>query len=225
MNSTASAHELQTNTARVSLRDGNVVVYAEVDVVAWIDAIDSSSSQRGPLALSKVDPAELARRSAEARRQLTQDLRVEIDGERLALRVREFPSDDAIIRAATRDLVAQQLDDHTHRQRSRIVVEVMEPRPAPTQLRLTMPESLGEVLVNFVQPQTQLTPAGAPCQFTALQAGDTPERANDPTALDPERSATGDAKTTLAILGGLLGAFASGLLCGTLAWRRRRETP
>lgn len=215
----SSAHELQTNTAQVSLRDGNIVIYADIDIVAWVSAI---GGQREPLALSSVDPAQLARWTAEARRQLTHELRIEADGELLELVVREFPSDDAIARAAARELVAQQLDDHHHRERERVIVEILAPRVLASEIGVTMPESLGEVLVNFVQPQTRLAVDGTPSSFRVLRAADDLDFSEITTAgTEPSMSA---ASITPAALGGLLGAFAVGLLCGTVALRPRTRT-
>lgn len=217
---TASAHDLETNTAQVSLRDGNIVIYADIDVVAWVSAI---GGQQGPLALSSVDPAQLARWTAEARRQLTHELRVEVDGEPIELVVREFPADDEIARTAAREIVAQQLDHHHHRERSRVVVEIVAPLVSAGEIDVSMPESLGEVLVNFVQPQTRLAVAGAPSSFEVLRVSDD----LDLSEINPvgAESKMMEDNITAAIVGGLLGAFAMGLLCGPFAWQRRTRTP
>jgi len=196
----ARAHALATNTARVTLRDGAIEVLADVNAVTWLARL---SGRESPLPLLDVDPAELARLSAEARRQLVEDLRLEADGVRVPLELRTFPSDAAIARAATEALIATQVGGHPHPQLLRFELDATAAIVRPERLRITFPPQLGDVLINFVQPTTHFTPAGGAASFTVLAPPAEPPR---PTGNGP------------------LLFLAGALLVGGLAWRLARLT-
>lgn len=207
--SSAGAHDLDMNTARVSVRDGNVEIHALLDLVAWFEALADQST---PLTLSTIQPDEFAELSAQARRQLVESLHLEIDGERVDLRLREFPSDDEVLEAAARNLVAHQLDDHPHRTRSPVILEVAAPSQHPGEIRVRFPDPLGEVLVSFVQPRTQLAATGATSRYTVLY------ESHDPTVVPPTLGATPAPSWPWL----LLGAFIAGLGVAGLARGHRR---
>lgn len=196
----ARAHALATNTARVTLRDGAIEVLADVDAVTWLARL---SGRESPLLLLDVEPAELARLAAEARRQLVEDLRLEADGVRVPLELRAFPSDAALARAATEALIAAQIAGHPHPAQLRLELAAPAAIDRPTHLRIAFPPQLGDVLINFVQPTTRLTPAGGAASFTVLAPPAAPPR---PTGADP------------------LLCFAGALLVGGLAWRLSKLT-
>ncbi len=207
--STVGAHDLDMNTARVSVRDGNVEIHALIDLVAWFEALADRPTS---LTLSTLQPSEFAELSARARRQLVERLHLEVDGERVDLRLRQFPSDDEILQAAARNLVAHQLDDHPHRTRSPIVLEIAAPSHEPGELQVRFPDLLGDVLVSFVQPRTQLAAAGATSRYTVLY------ESHDPETVTPSHGATPVPSWPWLVLG----AFIAGLGVAGLARGHRR---
>ncbi|PRP90964.1 hypothetical protein ENSA5_60390 [Enhygromyxa salina] len=135
----AHAHELETNTARVSLRDGNLTIDLRAD------------------AGSLPDPDALLAGT-----------RLKLDGAEVALELRSFPSREQLVNAAAAVAIETDLGGHAHARLLPVEYESASAGWSGQTLEIHFPAELGPVLVTFVQPKTQQLQAGATARFEVL---------------------------------------------------------
>ncbi len=139
----AQAHDLEGNTAQVSLRDGNLRIHLRIRA----DALPASKAlQAGTL--------------------------VKIDGRTVPLKLRTYPNRDAVMRALASAAIEADLGAHAHPAYFRVDLESEEAGWVGNTLSVQFPRRLGPVLVSFVQPKTQLLSQGATAAFDVLTKGD-----------------------------------------------------
>ncbi|WP_052549550.1 hypothetical protein [Enhygromyxa salina] len=135
----AHAHELETNTARVSLRDENLTIYLRAD------------------AGSLPDPDALLAGT-----------RLQLDGAEVALELRSFPSREQLVSAAAAVAIETDLGGHAHARLLPVELESASAGWSGQTLEIHFPAELGPVLVTFVQPKTQQLQAGVAARFDVL---------------------------------------------------------
>lgn len=174
----ATAHPLEENTARITLRDGNLEVRLDVDLDGWIRALrtapESNASSQAP---------------TEAQRRLEQHL----------IEQTHVLVDDAPVLFTK--LRVQPLDQTAHPQASRhpgptatFLLEAACPVARPATVQITLPATLGPTVVNFVQPTTRWTAPGATNTFAVLHpAGTAPS--TSPLSTSTPSASTSDVST------------------------------
>ncbi|HMY19864.1 MAG TPA: hypothetical protein PKA58_26240 [Polyangium sp.] len=168
------------NTARVSLRDGHLEVFAEIDEMA-LEALRS--------------PADTAR----MQRLLETDMHLHVDDVPVEMELRPVVFPDKEPAAAP----------HNHGALVPIHWESKRRIFSGAKIAVVFPKELGPVLISFVQPSTNWTPAGTTAQFAILEA----PRQTPPA--EPSRNGWGIAAMTLACLA---------ILGNVMLFRRRRST-
>jgi hypothetical protein len=154
--SRSRAHALDTNTARVSLRDEHLEVSAEWDVFAAADAT--------PTAIATATPEFAAEVHERLRRTLEGGTWLDVDGRRSALAITAFPGVDEL-RARAASLSSQGLE---HGALVRLRFEAPARLPGALRVQARFPPEIGPVLTTFVQPSTVFVPPGAVARFAVL---------------------------------------------------------
>ena len=139
--STASAHTLDIATARLSLREGHLEIYAELDLLALIPTIDRST-------LSDVD----LRRAAE---RLGATTRLTVDGREIAVSLGATPAVSQV----------RQFTAEGHGRLLPVRLEAATGTGELGRLDVAFPPEVGPVLVTLVQPRTRLAPPGGTVGF------------------------------------------------------------
>ena len=162
---TAWAHTLDLTTANVSLRDFHVEVVVSIDLLSLIahTAAESCLVPDGTM-LATMSEAELAAHVARAREALEHGARLDVDGERVALELRAFPSpQEARALAAQASAAPERRGEYVP-----VRFEARRSLEGAKSISVTLPNVLGAVLFTFVQPRTRLSHPGAPSTFTVL---------------------------------------------------------
>ena len=153
----AQAHTLEVATAQVTLRDGQVAVRAQVDVLGLMQQASVTDDPVGLLAV--VDPVAFDVLADETWELLKRQTRLQVDGDVVSTVGWRFP-DVAQLRAdAQRAWMAQAVEEHVHPTFSELTFEARLVRP-PTTVEVALPHAVGPVLIHFVQPVGQLAKPG-----------------------------------------------------------------
>lgn len=137
------AHTLDLSTARVTLRDQHIEVMVELDPFLLV--------QVGPTAIATESEPELLSHLQQARQLLDSETKLEVDGVRVGLALRGFPSAPEF-RAMAATLSATQKE---HGDLIRLRLEAPQAVPNAKTLALSLPTTLGPSVVSFVQPSTR----------------------------------------------------------------------
>ena len=169
----AWAHELDLTTATVSLRDSHVEVVVNLDVVRLVGQFIGKSapagapgSALGATMLAIAAESDLESYVARAREELQHGARLDVDGQSVALELRQFPAPPEV-----RGLAAQA--SAAPEQHANYIPVRFEARPSfegARSISVTLPKVLGAVLFSFVQPRTRLGMPGASSTFAVLGA-------------------------------------------------------
>ncbi len=151
------AHALQANTAKVTLRDGHLDLVADIDLFALAT---QSSTQ-----LATGSEAALRDQATELKNRLLREVTVQVDGVRIPLVLREFPT-ALEIRALAAEL-SSKLSDHG----TLVHITFESPTDAnlAAKIAVQMPVALGPTLVSFVQPASHYANAGDTATFTVTR--------------------------------------------------------
>lgn len=149
----APAHELPGSTATVVLRDGLVTVEANLDIKTWLRAQKAR---------------ELTQMLASARSQAA-SLTVQLNGRVVPMTLTRFPTAARVHQILQRTSAKEK--GHTHAPK---VVKVhwraARATPAAKAVTVSFPKSIGPVLVSFVEPHSQVVPAGGAAHFKSKQS-------------------------------------------------------
>ena len=152
------AHTLDLSTARVTLRDQHIEVMVELDPFLLV--------QVGPTAIATESEPELLSHLQQARQLLDSETKLEVDGVRVGLALRGFPSAPEF-RAMAATLYAAQKE---HGDLIRLRLEAPQAVPNAKTLALSLPTTLGPSVVSFVQPSTRYAAPGESSVFSVLRA-------------------------------------------------------
>ena len=158
----AVAHELMMTTARVSLRDAQIDVRVEVDILGLVARLAAIN----PPELGAADDAELSALLGRAKNEMETGTLLEADGVRVGLEARAFPS-PTDLRALVARHAAAPLE---HGELVRVELEGSRAVAGAHRITLSLPPTLGEALTTFVQPTTRWTQPGAVAGFSILEA-------------------------------------------------------
>lgn len=164
---TSSAHTLDTNTARITLRDEHIEVILEADLLSLIGVVNPKLPDATALAIADDFAFGLAV-------QKTKDLlqsgsHLIVDGVASPLTVTGFPSAGEVRYLAAYASANQQ----AHPELVALRLEATKPARGARTIALTLPKEAGAVLFTFIQPATRLAAAGERVAFPVLipQAG------------------------------------------------------
>lgn len=162
------AHELQETTARIALRDHHVSVQLDVDLLAWLERVRGGRGELPVDTLAVADPEALAALRTLALEQLS-TASIVVDGVASVPEAIRAPAAADVQRIAMERLVARGVDPHAHGERASFWLDLRADGP-PDSVGIVLPESVGSVLVTFVQPASRLVSAGEGAMFTVPRA-------------------------------------------------------
>ncbi len=169
--SPSRAHQADVDTVRLTLRDGNVVIRASLDIEAWL--LRRAELQQ-PLVRAELASRALDTMLAQLQEELTTQTLLRVDGTKVAVRLRSFPSRDEVLRLAARNFLDAQRAPHSHRQRSELLIEGAEVVPGAKRVAIAFPASLSEVAVTFVEPQSRWIRGGEVARFESPRSQQSP---------------------------------------------------
>lgn len=202
------AHELNSTTGTITLREGHLRLDLHVDVLRWLQALDDGRQSIPIERLSLVDPSALDALVLEAKHALSKQLRLEVNGEHIAVARIQFPAPTLIHEAGKSLTMARSLDTHAHAPKMPIVIEATLLQ-APEQVSVQLPPSLGKAFVQLIRPQSKVLAAGQTGSYSLTTSADLPP--TPPTATPLPRH------LAFATLFGMLL-----LILGQTLWRRYR---
>ncbi len=179
VSTSAAAHDADVNTARVTLRDGNVTIRVSLDVETWVQ---TSAGIDAPLVRAEMAPAALDAQLANLRATLQREVALVLGDEDVGVTVRRFPTANEVLRASAHNFIDAQQQRHSHRQRLAVELEGTAPVANATRVSVAFPPSLGEVAVTFVEPQTRWIQEGERAQFESRAATQAPPPRSETTA-------------------------------------------
>ncbi len=154
------AHELQIATAQVSLRDGQIAVVAHVDLLAQLEALQPPGAEVSVGLLAIADPEAFARLAERARASLRADTSLEVDGARVAPESWRIPSVSSLRQAAQRGVMVEAIDGPGAPPALSAIAFEVRIAARPQSVSLALPAEVGPVLVQFVEPASQLVRPG-----------------------------------------------------------------
>ena len=156
------AHALDTNTARVTLRDDHIEVALEIDLLGLLSAV--SPKHPDPTALAVSDEAALTALVQRTKDLLQSGSRLTVNGVAAPLVVTAFPSANEVRFLAAYASANQQA------QHELVALRLETPKPVSgaKSIAVTLPKEAGSVLFTFIQPATRLAVAGERVGFTVL---------------------------------------------------------
>lgn len=110
--------------------------------------------------LPLVDPPAFERRITRVRQAITDGTTLTANGRRLALALTRFPTTAELTTAARTALMAQTIEGHAHGPRVEVLLEGRL-TGRPQTLTLALPPAMGPAVVTWIEPATQVLPAGA----------------------------------------------------------------
>ncbi len=204
----AHAHAPNVNTSRVSLRDEHVEVVAEWDLFLL--------TQASPTDLATADEDELARDYRALVKFIESETTLTLDGARVPLEVRGFPSPPEL-RALAASLSAAHEE---HGPLVRIRLEAPLKVTSAKAITLASPAKLGPVNASFVQPVNRYVESGAPAAFNVLYVAPAEHATSNAASAPPSALAHGGWPPPLVL-------FASGLVIGAasaIAFKNRSSS-
>mgnify|MGYP001325243763 CR=1 FL=1 len=166
--STACAHELKNNTARVELRDNHFRIQLNVAVLDWLTQVGPHREGKRP----SFDETQIETKLGQAKQALLTDTRLWADEVQAKLKVLHFPKPEDI-----RELLIQFAEVQKRRAKLphgfgwwNIQLEGVFHGEPPSTVSVAFPESLGELSINFTQPSYRQVVPGAKTTFQTLQS-------------------------------------------------------
>ena len=157
--SIASAHELSVTTATVTLRQGHANLTLHVDLFAWLERIRGGEQEVEVEKLSLVDPGALEALVLEAKRRFVEETMLSVDERKVTLDAVQFPSMELIHSAAKKQVMARAVEP---KGRSEHVAISADARliGSPRAVSVSLPSSLGNWMVSFVEPTSAMLREG-----------------------------------------------------------------
>jgi hypothetical protein len=158
----SSAHTLDMNTARVTLRDDHIEVALEIDLLGLVSAI--SPKHPDPTALAISDEAVLTALVQRTKETLQAGSRLTVNGVVAPLLVTAFPS------ASEVRFLAAYASANQQAQHELVSLRLETPKPVSgaKNISVSLPKEAGQVLFTFIQPATRLAAAGERVGFSVL---------------------------------------------------------
>ncbi len=141
----AFAHETQSVTAQISLRDGNLRVRIRLPAEKLI-----------------------------ASEQLQAATQIRMDGQLVPLQVRVYPTKDQVMQTVAKAAIESDLGGHRHPAFVLVELESERAGWVATALEAQFPVVLGPVLATFFQPRTIRVPPHTTTQFPIMQSAEQP---------------------------------------------------
>ena len=157
--STAHAHELPNNTARVQLRDNHCLILLNVSLLDWLALLGDESSDGAP----SFDETEIAERLARARSYLITHTVLTVDGENAPIRLLRFPTVADVLDLLRQFAKIRVKGGHLSHGFGRYLIQLeSDPIDAePGGVLLSFHPSLGAMPVSLEMPQPAFTRPGA----------------------------------------------------------------
>jgi hypothetical protein len=160
------AHELKNNTVRVQLRDNHFRILIDVAVLDWLTQVGEHSKETSPT----FDETQIPQKLNQARSELLEHTRLWADSNQAQLKVLHFPKASEIVAMLEQFARTRERDKKLPHGFGRYTVQLegIYNGAPPLSVKVSFPESLGELAVNFEQPTSRLVVAGATAAFKVL---------------------------------------------------------
>jgi len=155
----ANAHALKENSARVTLRDGQIEVRVWVDMGRWQTQLqDNQAWLLGDI--QQIMPAGLTTKETKVffEKVINEETSLTLNNQRLPLKL-------LTISHAKASQLTSTAEHHTY---SEILLSTKHTMPVAKQLNIRFPKSLGAVHASFVKPKYQMVAAGNTAQVSFL---------------------------------------------------------
>lgn len=159
--SSARAHALDVNTARVTLRDDHIEVWLEIDLLTLVSAVNPRYPDATALAVA--DEAGFEQAVKRTRDLLQSGSRLTVDAAAVQLLVTGFPPTGQV-----RFMAAAASANPQDHGLVPVRLETLKPVTGAKTLSLSLPREAGSVLYTFIQPSSRLATAGERVGFSVL---------------------------------------------------------
>ena len=135
-----------------------------VNIIDWLKHLGESPSEQPVERLALVDPDRLDKRIQKAKSVLTREVRLNLNGTNLDPTQIGFPKREQIHQVAKSLVMAKTLNPKAQGERLTLSIEYFF-ASEPKLMSLVLPQSMGQVLLNIVEPMSFVMPSGGPIQY------------------------------------------------------------